>query len=93
MKYIACRLIRLAALAVLFACTAVALHGHADTRTVTGVITDQSGAVMPGVLITLSGPGGISRTAAADGTRPIHLSGTPDGRVPHASYRRRIRSL
>lgn len=79
MKCVVCRFIRLAVLAVLFACTAAALHAQADTGAITGVIADQSGAVIPGILITLSGPDGMSRTAAADGRGRYTFPELPTG--------------
>ena len=79
MKYIAFRLGRLAVLAVLFACTAVALHGQVDTGTVTGVITDQSGAVIPGMQITLSRRDGLSLTSTSDGQGLYSFPELPTG--------------
>jgi len=40
---------------------------RAQARTITGVIADKSGAVIPDIQITLSGPAGLSWTSTSDG--------------------------
>jgi hypothetical protein len=69
----------LAVLAFLCSCTVTAPHAQAETGTITGVIADQSGAVIPGSLITLSGPDGMSRTVAADGQGRYTFPELPTG--------------
>jgi hypothetical protein len=69
----------LALLAFLSISTVTALHAQADTGTITGVIADQSGAVIPGIPITLSGPDGMSGTAAADGQGRYAFPALPTG--------------
>jgi Carboxypeptidase regulatory-like domain/TonB dependent receptor len=77
MKSIGCNFTRSAALALLIACTTVALH--AQVGTVTGIIADQSGAVIPDIQITLSGPAGLSQTSASDGQGRYTFQGLPSG--------------
>jgi len=79
MKCIDCRFTRLAVVAIFFACTTTALHRQAETGTITGVIADESGAVIPGVQITLSGRGGLIRTATSDEQGRYTFPDLPDG--------------
>jgi len=65
LKSIGCNLTRSVALVFLLACTTVS--PRAQARTITGVIADQSGAVIPDIQITLSGPAGLSWTSTSDG--------------------------
>src|SRR5579864_9243490 len=77
MKSIDCNFTRSAALVFLLACTTVALRGQAGT--ITGVIADQSGAVMPEIQITLSGPAGLGQMSTSDGQGRYSFQGLPSG--------------
>jgi hypothetical protein len=77
MKSIGCNITQSAALAFLLACTTVALH--AQVGTITGVIADQSGAVIPDIRIMLSGPAGLSQTSTSDGQGGYSFQGLSSG--------------
>ena len=47
---------------------ALASPAAAQNATVSGTITDQSGAAVPGATVTLTGPGGTATTTS--GSRP-----------------------
>jgi hypothetical protein len=77
MKSIGCNFTRSVALVFVLACTTVALHAQAGT--ITGVIADQSGAVIPEIQITLSGPAGLSQTGTSDGQGRYSFQGLSSG--------------
>jgi hypothetical protein len=77
MKHIGCDFTRSAALLFLLACMPVALH--AQVATINGVIADQSGAVIPDIQITLSGPAGLSQTSTSDGEGRYTFQGLSTG--------------
>ena len=65
------------ALGVLVVLLAPAPAG-AQTGQVTGVVVDETGAVLPGSTVTLSGPG-VPRVTYADGSGEFALAGVPAG--------------
>jgi len=64
-------------LAVVLFCTAVS--SVAQTGTLHGQVTDESGGVVPGAKVTLNGPGGLVKTTTADGTGSYSFSGVAEG--------------
>jgi Carboxypeptidase regulatory-like domain len=52
---------------------------HAQTVTLRGQVSDESGAVVPGAQVTLTGPSGGRRTAASDITGAYTFAGIPAG--------------
>src|SRR5579864_1554948 len=77
MKSTAHNFIRSIALVFLLACTTASLRGEAGT--ITGVIADQSGAVIPDIQITLSGPAGLGQTSTSDGQGGYSFQGLSSG--------------
>jgi hypothetical protein len=79
MNSIDCKLARSVALVLLFVCTSGALDAQVKTGTITGVIADQSGAVIPDIQIALFGPGNLNQTATSDGQGRYTFEGLPPG--------------
>jgi len=54
----------------IFAMCLIAISALAQTATLRGQVTDESGALVPGAQVSLAGPGGVSKTttAANDGS-------------------------
>src|ERR1035438_2925800 len=69
MKSIYCLLLVFCALPSLFA----------QTATLRGQVTDESGAVIPGAKVTLSGPAGAVKTTTADKTGSYTFAAVPPG--------------
>jgi uncharacterized repeat protein (TIGR03803 family) len=63
---------------VLVMVSLLALPMFAQTITVRGLVTDESGAIVPGAKVTVTGPDGASKTtvAANDGSYSFNLYGT-----------------
>jgi hypothetical protein len=61
----------------LFLFTPVALV--AQSSTLRGVVTDESGALVPGARVTLTATGGAARTADSDANGVYSFSGLPAG--------------
>ena len=61
--------------------------------TITGVVSDSSGAVLPGVTVEASSPALIEkvRTAVTDGTRPVPHRRSASGRVQRHLHADRLR--
>jgi len=51
----------------------------AQTATLNGRVSDESGAVVPGAKVTLNGPQGLARTAASGGDGSYVFTGLPPG--------------
>jgi carboxypeptidase family protein len=51
----------------------------AQNSTLRGLVTDESGAVVPGAAVTLTATGGLERTAKADGSGSYAFPGIPPG--------------
>jgi len=51
----------------------------AQTATLRGVVTDPSGAVVPGAMVTLAGPDGSTKTTTADKSGVYSYSGLASG--------------
>jgi Carboxypeptidase regulatory-like domain len=51
----------------------------AQTTALRGVVTDQSGAVVPNATVTLKGPGGLARTAQTGEDGAYTITGLPPG--------------
>src|SRR6204780_5300593 len=73
--------------------TAIQLHAQTGAGSVTGTVTDASGAVIPGATVTIENPvSGLSRTAKTDASgqyrftnlpfNPYHLSAHAEGFSP-----------
>src|ERR1700689_924283 len=73
--------------------TAIQLHAQTGAGSVTGTVTDASGAVIPGATVTIENPvSGLSRTAKTDASgqyrftnlpfNPYHLTAHADGFSP-----------
>ena len=62
------------ALALLIACSA-----WGQTASLNGHVTDETGAVVPGATVTLSGEGGAARSAISAGDGSYSFSGVPTG--------------
>jgi hypothetical protein len=72
----------IARLELLFAalCVATALFGQAVTSSITGTVTDSSGAVVPGVSVTVSDVSeGVTRTVTTNSAGSYLVSGLPAG--------------
>ncbi len=71
--------------AILIACLAVAMfvqpYSAASVQTVTGVVVDQSGAVIPGADVTLVGADGMTRTTVTDVKGAFAFANVPIGRA------------
>jgi len=63
---------------VLLACL-MANSAFAQTAALRGLVTDESGAVVPGAKVTLTGPAGPARTTTADGAGSYGFTGVPPG--------------
>ena len=68
---------RISASAVLILSAAVSLF--AQNSTLRGVVTDESGAVVPAAAVTLTGSDGVERTAAADARGAYIFPSVPPG--------------
>jgi hypothetical protein len=68
---------KISASAVLFLSAAVSLF--AQNSVLRGLVTDESGAVVPGAAVTLTGTGGVERTAKADGSGSYTFPSIPPG--------------
>ncbi|MCU1312513.1 MAG: Oar protein [Acidobacteriaceae bacterium] len=56
----------------------MAVYGQVDTGTITGVVTDQSGAVLPNVPVTITNVGtGATRTASTSSNGTYTFTGVP----------------
>jgi hypothetical protein len=77
MKSTAHNFIQSIALVFALACSGIELH--AQRGTITGVIADQSGAVIPDIQVTLSGPAGLGQTSTSDGQGQYSFQGLPTG--------------
>jgi hypothetical protein len=71
-------LFSLAILAILGALS-IAPHLLAQTATLRGQVTDESGAIIPKAKVTLSGPAGPARTVIADEKGSYSFAGVPPG--------------
>jgi Carboxypeptidase regulatory-like domain len=69
--------VKLAASLLLILCGAASLR--AQTATLRGTVTDESGAVVPGVTVALSGSGGLIKTAITAGDGVYTLAGLVPG--------------
>lgn len=69
--------LKLAALLLLALCSSAA--AFAQNSTLRGIVTDVSGAVVPNATVTLSGPGGIERTATTGGNGAYAFAGLTNG--------------
>src|SRR5271165_2298543 len=67
---------QLSYLVIVLACAAVSF---AQTGTLRGQVTDESGGVVPGAKVRLNGPRGLVKTTTADGTGSYSFSGVADG--------------
>lgn len=65
-------------LLVLFAVLCVSLWAQ-QTGIIQGVVTDETGAVIPGASITITGPAEFSRTVTTDETGNYSIPGVPPG--------------
>ena len=68
---------RPSALILLILCTATALL--AQNSVLRGVVTDESGAVVPGATVALAGPAGLEKTAVTGGDGAYSFSGLASG--------------
>ena len=68
---------RLAASLLLILCSAASLQ--AQSSTLRGTVTDESGAVVPGATVVLTGPGGLAKTAITAGDGAYILTGLVPG--------------
>ena len=68
-------------LTVLFVLALVLLPAqlYSQTATLSGVITDESGGVVPGATVTLSGPSGFSRSTTTGGEGSYAIPNLPPG--------------
>src|SRR5258708_17515254 len=57
----------------------LAIPTFAQTGTLRGQVTDESGAIVPGARVTLSGPRGLSRTAASANDGSYSFADLPSG--------------
>lgn len=57
----------------------LASSAFAQTATLRGQVNDESGAVIPGAKVTVSGPGGLVKTTATDSTGAYVLAGLVPG--------------
>ena len=58
---------------------ACALPGSAQTATLRGQVNDETGAIIPGAKVSLTGPSGLRRTATADNSGSYSFAGLPAG--------------
>src|SRR5438445_8806614 len=72
--------LRPAALLLLILCGAAGLL--AQNSVLRGVVTDESGAVVPGVAVGLTGPGGFEKTATTGGDGVYTFAGLVPGDYP-----------
>lgn len=68
---------RLAASLLLLLCSVAWLQ--AQNATLTGTVTDESGAVVPGATVALTGPGGLTRSATTAGDGAYNFAGLLPG--------------
>ena len=59
-------------------CFSLSVRAQSNLGTLTGVVTDPAGAVVPNAQITLSGPDGFSKEAAPDAQGRFAVAGPAD---------------
>ncbi|HLY20181.1 MAG TPA: carboxypeptidase regulatory-like domain-containing protein [Bryobacteraceae bacterium] len=64
---------------ILLAISILSLPLCAQTATLRGQVTDESGAVVPGATLTLTGPGGLSKVTTSAGDGSYAFIGLPPG--------------
>src|SRR5215471_2431074 len=66
-------------LCCLWTILALTSSAAAQTASLRGQVTDESGAVIPGAKITLNGPPGLVKSANADSSGTYSFAGLPPG--------------
>jgi Carboxypeptidase regulatory-like domain len=61
------------------AATSTIVNKDSKTATITGTVTDQTGAVLPGATVVLTGPAGFKQTTTASVQGVYAISGIPPG--------------
>src|SRR5258708_3951664 len=63
----------------LLAIILLTLPAFAQTATLRGQVTDESGAIVPAATVTITGPGGLSKTAVAGNDGSYSFADLPPG--------------